>query len=315
MSSIDKWVSMEDLTNWEKLISLLYDLGIATIEQIEVLTGWDRFRINAAIKDIRNRVPIPARLQHDRKILRQAKRGQIQMTAEDRSKLEAVIKDRQDKIEREREKWIIAYLSGKNGIKYYTLGSEGIKYACSMRQEPFQKWKITPRTQANHFSGINDILVRIRKAGIKEQEWLCGRETEQELYYYFNRYKKKSKLPAKTRLYCRPDAYLKLEEGFHFFVEYDAGTESVAKLKKRFENYLKLYQALAEVDASMMPAVIWVTVSESRKKRIEEIAKEVQRDFLSDHAGEKVIVPVSVCFVAGNETKFFAGQLDPVPFW
>lgn len=315
MSSIDKFGSISQLANWERLIVLLYDLNIATKEQIAVITGWDQFRINAAIKEIRNRVEESARLKHDRQMLRKAKKGRISLSSEDIEKLEASIKDRRSKIEKEREKWLVSYQSSRNAIKYYSLGEKGIQYACSLLQEQYQRWKITPKSQFIHYSGINDILVRLRLAGIKEEEWLNSRGTEQELYYYFDRFKRSKKLPPKTRLYCRPDAYLKLEENFHFFIEYDAGTESTARLKKRFTNYLKLYQALAEVEGSLMPAVIWVTVSKPRKKRIEEIAKEVKRDFISDHAGENVIVPASVCFVAGDETKFFTGQLDPVTFW
>jgi len=30
-----------------------------------------------------------------------------------------------------------------------------------------------------------------------EKDWLCGRETERELYYYFNRFKKQNGLSRK----------------------------------------------------------------------------------------------------------------------
>lgn len=318
MSRIDKWINekeMPNLSNAERLIALLYDLGIASLDQLIILTGWNAQKINQALHDIRNRVPIPATFKRDKKILAMCKKGEIKLSETERLKLEASLKDKKAKLDKEREKWLVAYQAHKTAKAYYTLGAEGIRYATLMRREPFTKWKITPRQQANHYHGINEILVRLRKAGIKENDWLCGREAEQELYYYFNRYKKRKKLPAKTKLYYRPDAYLVLDHQHDFFIEYDTSSESPSKLKRRFQNCLKLYQALKEVEAKLMPPIVWVTVRESRKRRIEEIAQEVLVDYKQDHDGENIIVPPSVCFVEGEDTKFFAGQIDPKPFW
>lgn len=319
MSRIDKWVDeneMPNLSNAERLIALLYDLGIASLDQLVTLTNWNAQKVNQALHDIRNRVPIPEMFKRDKKILAMSKKkGEIKLSEAERLKLEASIKDRKVKLDQEREKWLVSYQAHKTANAYYTLGVEGIRYATAMRHEPFSKWKVTPRQQTNHYYGLNEILVRLRKAGVKEQDWLCGRETEQELYYYFNRYKKRKKLPSKTKLYYRPDAYLVLNNQHQFFIEYDTGSESPAKLKRRFINCLKLYQALAEIKAKLMPPIVWVTVRETRKKLIEEIAKEVRQDYIADNKGQKIITPASVCFVEGEDTEFFAGEIDPKPFW
>jgi len=107
-----------------------------------------------------------------------------------------------------------------------------------------------------------------------------------------------------------------LDDQHQFFIEYDTGSESPARLRQRFANCLRLYQALDEVKANkIMLPVVWVTIRDSRKKRIEEIAQEVLEDYKQDHKEENIIVPPSVCFVEGEDTKFFAGQIDPKPFW
>ena len=307
---------MENLARYERLIALLYDLGVATLDQLLVLTGWTRAQINHALNDIRNMVPTPERLKYDQQILKQAKAGEITMDKLDLLKLEASIKDKKAALNKAREEWLVTYQAEKNGKAFYTLGSKGTQYATLMREEPFKKWKMAPKQQTNHYYGVNQILVRLRRMGILEKDWLCGRETERELYYYFNRYKKKNGLSSKTTLYFRPDACLILDDHHSFFIEYDTGSESPARLRQRFANCLRLYQALDEVKANkIMLPIVWVTVRESRKKRIEEVAQEVLQDYKQDHDGENIIVPPSVCFVEGEDTKFFAGQIDPKPFW
>lgn len=319
MSSISRWVDETETPNLvksDRLIALIYELSITTKEQLVTLTGWSEQQVVSALKSIRNKVRTPERLKLDRQTLRRARNGELKMSESELAKLQASVADRLMQLDEQRDKWLTIYRPDRKK-SYYTLGAIGMEYACAMNGEPPSKWKVKPKNQMNHFVGVNEILCRLRRAGIREDEWFGGKETAQELYYHFERYKRKHKSARKDTLYCRPDAYIRLDNGEDFFIEYDTGHERSPRLRKRFTNYLKLYRALADVDASLQPPTLWIVRNERRKQTIEQIAKEVLSDWKKDDPNFKIkTLPSFSCLIEGSQDiDFFLGKYEPIPFW
>ena len=319
MNNLKRWIDQNEmpfLTNFDRLVSVLYILGIATREQLSIILGWTENQVHKTLQQIRKRVEMPAKLRQEKDRLERAKRGELQLDEVEFSTLRAVVREKTKKLEAERDKWLTIYRPVKNSIAFYTLGQYGVEHACSLREEPFQRWKISPLSQIHHFTGVVDILVRYRKAGLEEADWLSAKEVERELYYYWGRYQRKTKKSKKERLPCKPDAYIQLQGGEEFFLEYDTGTESTAKLRSRFQGYLKLYEALGEVEAyHMCLPVIWIVRNKNRIQKIEQVAQEVMEDWQADRPGREILAPNSTCLVEGEETKFFCGEIEPKPFW
>lgn len=317
--SITRWIDENETPNLvsaDRLIALIYDLGITTKEQLVTLTGWPEQRVVSAIKAIRNKVRMPERLKLDQRLLRRVESEEIKMDESDYAKLQASVADRLYKLESQRDKWLVIYRPDRNRESYYTLGAIGVEYACAMHEEPSSRWKIKPKNQMNHFVGVNEILCRLRRIGIQEEEWFGGKETAQELYYHFERFKRKHKSARKDTLYWRPDAYLRLPNGEDYFLEFDTGHERSSRLRKRFTNCLKLYHALADVDASLQPPTVWVVRSKQRKETIERIGKEVLEDWRVDNPSFDIErLPSALCLIEGQDTDFFLGKFEPVPFW
>jgi hypothetical protein len=313
MSSIAKWVDeLPHLRNDERLISVLFTLGIATKEQLEIIMGWSGLKIRDCIAKIRNTVPIPEYHRKQKQLLEQAKKDPSLLTNVEYQKLEMkVIKDIA-KLEKARDGWIKAIRPfGIKGVSYYTLGESGIDTARTIRREAYtkKKFKDNPKSQIDHFYGVNEVLCRLRRKGIMETDWLSGQEvTSGDLYYYWNRENAGSPMPYK------PDALLQMDED-KFYIEFDTGSESNGRLRGRLYNCLKLYNQITDPHKDRLPnEIIWNVGTEKRKQRIEQIAKEVLQDFMSEH-GRNIRVPTSYCFVGEDDTRFLLGEIEAVPFW
>ena len=315
MSNLARWIDeLPHLRNDERLISILYTLGIGTKEQIEVITGWSGLKIRDLVAKIRNNVPIPEYHHKQKQLLAQAKKDKSLISDVEYQNLEMkVIKDIA-KIERARDGWITSIRPhGIKGVSYYTLGESGIDMARMIRREAYQKkkFKDNPKSQFDHFYGTNEVLCRVRRKGIMEIDWLSGQEMRKgDLHYYWNRENSGNPIPYK------PDAYIEMND--RYYVEFDTGSESNGKLRNRFNNCLKLYNLITDTEKNRLPNnIIWVCRTEKRKHRIEQIAKEVLADSLelNNATIEDIRVPTSYCFIEGDDTKFLLGEIEAVPFW
>lgn len=318
MSNLRKWLDEKEMpmyTNAERLAAVLYTLGIASKDQLRILTNWTENQLNEAIRSLRGKVPFPEALRVERNRIKEMEKDKELRNSVEFVELKAKYTDKYKRIEEERDKWLVVIRPKMNSSTYYTLGEKGTKLACDIRFEPYSRWKVVPRVQIRHFTGINDVLCRIRQAGVLEADWLCGREAERELYYYWNRYVKRPGFTEKgydKKLTCKPDAYLELEDQ-RYYIEFDAGTESRGKLRDRFYNYLKLWNTVNEA----LPAetVIWVCTNERRKNQIIDAANTAFDHYCQDYVIDSPVVPKSFVFVEGEETDFLLGKTEAEPFW
>jgi hypothetical protein len=312
MSNLARWIDeLPHLRNDERLISILFTLGIGTKEQLEVLTGWSGLKIRDLIAKIRNTVPIPEYHHKQKQLLSQAKKDRSLLSDLEYQKLEMkVIKD-VAKIEKARDSWIKSVRPhGSKGVSYYTLGENGLDMALTIRREayPNKRFKDHPKSQTDHFYGVNEILCRLRRKGVIEMDWMSGKEVGKgDLHYYWNRENRGTPIPYK------PDAYIEMND--RYYLEFDTGSESNGRLRNRFNNCLKLYNFVTDTELNRLPNnIIWVCRTERRKQRIEQLAKEVLAD-TTDLNGDDIRVPISYCFIEGDDTKFLLGEIEGVPFW
>jgi hypothetical protein len=116
----------------------------------------------------------------------------------------------------------------------------------------------------------------LQKSGGAIQTWL----TEREACYRFD--------CTGSKLLLTPDSYclwvLGCEEG-SFFLEWDRGTESLARLREKFVRYAEYYAARAYHmhlgDIGLRPRVLLVVVDQRRARRVANwIARERDGDLL-----------------------------------
>jgi hypothetical protein len=337
MSSINRWLNeMPSLKNKERLLCILYTLGVATREQLEVITGWTAIKVRDRIKELRDQVPIPEYHRLQKQMLEQAKK-ENNITELDLQKLEAKVAKTTVNIEKKRSDWVtILQPNGAKGISYYTLGHDGIVLAKEIRREYIKQGaKQKAKTQTDHFYGTNEVLCRLRRKECIEDDWMSSGEAQQDLHYYWNREHAGKKIPY------RPDALLRLDDD-RYYIEFDTGSESNGRLRGRFNNCLKLYNHVTDLKRDRLPnEIIWVCRTAKRKERIEQIAKEIVEDYKTDQM-KKIVkdvendasfsstkekqqeinkrfaairVPTSYCFLEGEDTDFLLGETEATPFW
>jgi hypothetical protein len=193
---------------------------------------------------------------------------------------------------------------------YYTLGTEGLKYCGRLLQKRFDSRQIAEATAQNtHLLGLNEILVRLVKAGVNRRQivWLATREASDFLYRLL-----RIKKEIKRRGILRPDARLVLGNQA-FWVEYDNGTEGPLELERKMVEYIDTLEELREewvdphgqrrppIDVS---PVVWVARDEQRRHYLEGIWRSL---VLLRYVGQWV--PEMHFFSPGQDTLFFLEEV------
>lgn len=272
------------LTKKDRMILLIYLLGITNRDQLQTISGWTKEQI----KDT---------LQHIRKT---------------------------EKTEKKRDEWLMFWQAKSKGSMLYRLGQSGIEHALALRDEsPGQgKRKKRPHKKGQwaHFLAVNDVLCRLIQHNINFHDFLTGKE----VLSYLNRetrvleYNNNNLLQPerRTHLPFRPDGMVMIDEQEAFYLEADTGTESETRWVSKLENYVTGYtNAKINDQTDILHPVICIVPTERRKQTIirwcqHYYEKHIESGLLSD-----VSYPKMYCFVAGEETDFFAGKRRDEPFW
>lgn len=98
----------------------------------------------------------------------------------------------------------------------------------------------------------------------------------------------------------RPDLCLEIGEN-SFWIEYDTANESPNKIKAKYRRYYRAFNQLAETSSSRKP-IIWVTTSQGRVKRMRHWLQMVKREL--EFREMKNPPPEMFFFVEGEETKY-----------
>lgn len=266
-----------ELKNDERMMGLLYHLGIADMDDLERITGWTRFSIQQAIKTARQR----------------ANRRVGQGTSP---------KDVQEQRRKERDQWIRIQRKAHNGPNIYSLGRKGFQYICEYLGEPVGNRR-PPTTQVQHFKGINQILIRLLERGMRPvwystreaTSWMVNSLKRRDIIYDSanDRYIIQSKRSQWT---INPDALVQFEDGRTFVIEYETGTTRGIKQEQKFMGYLDL---VLEENVKI-PPVVFVTP----KANVEKLERSMERALSrEEYQGMTGRVDFFI-FEEGEETDF-----------
>jgi hypothetical protein len=140
---IFRWLDHPSFHRDEQLIAILYDLGMASKRQLQVITGWHPLTLKDRLRLIR-------------------KRGETL---------------------KEKDLWLKTYsIPGQIRDVAYSLGRLGMEYAQEMALE-LHRVREAPQSQIAHYIGINDIVVRLLEQGISRDRiaWLSSTEATEVL--------------------------------------------------------------------------------------------------------------------------------------
>lgn len=272
------------LTKRDRMILLIYLLGITNQKQLQIISGWTQTQI----KDT---------LQHIRK---------------------------KEKTPKKRDEWLMFWREKENEGMLYRLGQVGLERALALRDEYIgqgRKKKRPHKTgQWAHFLAVNDILCRLIQNNINFHDFLTGKE----VLSYLNRetrvlgYNENNLLQSENRTHLpfRPDGMVVINENKRYYLEADTGSETETRWVSKLQNYVTGYtNAKTNDQTSILLPVVCTVPTERRKQKIIRWSnhfyeKHIESGLLSD-----VSYPKMYCFVGGEETDFFSGTRLEEPFW
>ena len=273
-----------ELKNDERVMGLLYHLGIADMDDLERITGWTRFSIQEAIKQARKR----------------ANRYVGQGTAP---------KDVQEQRRKERDQWVRIQKTKKGGPNVYSLGRKGFQYILEYLGEPVGNRR-PPTTQVRHFKGINQILIRLLERGERPvwystreaTSWMINSLKRRDVVYDAanDRYIIQSKRSPWT---INPDALVQFEDGRTFVIEYETGTTRGPKQEQKFMGYLDLVLE----ENVQIPPVVFVTPKANVEKLERAMERALSREEYREMSGEVEFF----IFEEGEETEFLLSGEAP----
>jgi len=213
------------LSMTDRMVLVLFDLGICTREQIQAITGWSKDRIMGAIQRIRDNA---------------------KETGDDP------------------DQWVRSWRPIQNKPSVYALGDLGIAHARALRGETTNGNGRPLTGHVYHFLGLNQVLVRLIQSGLEVEEWLSGKESASWVYHSLLERTEPGEQPTAQKTPLRPDAMvtvIRKKQPETYMIEYDVGTEPTPRLEEKFHRYL----ALASMLEDEMYPILFVTVSEKRR--------------------------------------------------
>lgn len=204
---IFQWVDHPNLKLADRLLCLIFDLGMATKEQLLTITKWESRSLDYAFVMVR-------KMEKE--------------TGEDVALIQTkYLPRRPNKI--------------KTAI--YALTTHGIRYVQSIMELQGDKVKEAPAGQLVHYAGINNILCRcIEHSGVIS--WQSSYEIADLMIM---RWQEKIGEGLNRRNIIRPDGGIRVGTPSNFldlYVEFDNDTEGPRQIETKFKRYVDLYRDL-----------------------------------------------------------------------
>jgi len=221
---IFNWIENDSLRREEQLMNVLYDCGMATFEQLKIITGWKERNLREHISTLQKR-------------------------------------NKRDAIDQDEQPWIQVHyaarlLHGSKKAAIYTLGKSGMLHVHQIREDD-RKIRETPLGQMVHFFKTNEILVRALKAfDRKFIRWYSSYEATDLLIIAWNQKAKGQKLDRRNAI--RPDGRLVIQDQ-SYYIEFDNGTEGPRQLERKFHGYVEMMEVIQDTTP-----IIWVTNDSKR---------------------------------------------------
>ncbi|MBD1373845.1 replication-relaxation family protein [Hazenella sp. IB182357] len=257
------------LSQTDRLIGVMFDLGITTKTQLSVIMGWNATRVRSTINNIRQK---------------------------------AKPKDRDEWIQ-------AVGATGRGGEATYSLGALGLTHAYALLGEDKGSRVPVSGQIAHSLGINEILCRLIQQKGDRKGvQWFGTKQASQYVYHHMTKrkfdekrlhtgYSVKVQPPKKGRI--SPDALCGVNGVGSFFIEFDTGTKHGTKLEDQFHRY---FQLPSETNMKM-PTTIWVTVDEKRAKRLQEVYWNARSDYPKDYKFHEMQI-----FVAGAETSYMLGD-------
>lgn len=298
---IFKWVSHPDLSARERLMMIMFEMGMATLEDLSIVTGHSESYVFHLYKQIRYRPTKEAVEQLNREL----QKVRCSKSMDDVQK-KARTKEIKQQIENLRAEWALSYRQavGTRGSsrRLYALGPKGIEY-CMTLMHNNGSWQIK-ESQKKHYDGVNKILTRlISTFGRDRLSWYYSAEATDILLQVWEVIRQKSweqnpKLALKEkRKMIRPDALCGIDDD-HYWIEFDNDTEKNKQLINKMRGYKETIGVKQARNINF--PVVWVTTNQRRKDKLEGIWEHVKINY---YPGEKM--PEMRFFVQGGERDWF----------
>ncbi len=267
------WVNHQQLKNYEKLICILYDCGMATVEQLMIVTGWGESLVRKNLMIISN------------------------------------MEDGKNK-----DKWLLKTASKRTIIgqpsQAYYLGPRGMKYALLINGNQTSS-RVSSPAQLHHYLRTLNIVIRLIEAGVSRDliTWNSPHECIAMVYSLWERRVRNLDFETLKKL-SRPDARLAIGDQA-YWIEFDNDTEGSRMLEKKFQRYVNTiapykFEHRIIHETPLKKPVLWVTISEKRRKFLENIwgavCKSIYRDYDEDQ------LPTMYFFVEAEETSYFENR-------
>jgi hypothetical protein len=298
---IFKWVYHTDLNARERLMMVMFEMGMATLKDLSIVMGYSEDYIFHLYKQIRYR-PTKEAVEQLNYELREIKASTSFTDIQKKEKAKEI----KQTIKNLRDEWAVSYRQavesrGSNN-RLYTLGPKGIEYCMTFMHER-GSWKIK-ESQKNHYDGVNKILTRlIQSFGRNRLKWYYSSEATDVLLRIWemikqDEWERNPKLARKEkREMIRPDG-LCLIDNTPYWIEFDNDTEKSKQLVEKMRSYRNAI-AVEEAESINYP-VIWVTTNPHRRDELNNIWEIVKEEYYS---GERV--PEMYFFVKEEETEWF----------
>ncbi len=296
------------LTKSERLMGVLFDLGMATADQLQVITGWSKRQLKDAREGIRSKGKSgepKAEEQLLNQMIRQVRSiadGEIPATEHQlqwiRNGLRALAKS-----EVKKDEWLRFYTTFQREVVIYTLGSQGNRYVADLLGRTLGSYRELSPGQRLHTVGTTEILVRLLRAGIRPQQWLNTRETTDRLKRIREQWNMEPDGQGSWEVkreyigpHILPDASVQIEDQW-YWIEYDRGSKTGEKIRDQLDQYIQLRAKLGKP----IDPVVWVTPN---VERTEELRDRIYPKVLAKYP-ESFPVPTMYFFTEGEETELF----------
>jgi len=277
------WIDHPSYRRDEQLMHILFECGMATFEQLHVITGWSKSNLRMQIKRLQGR----GKTESIRKGQVGGKSGEIDTNKPGEPPKHCNL-------------WITSYRLPRPYQKsqvVYALGQASLHYVHEMRQEEHKKIKDPPFGQALHFIGTNQVLVRcLQTFGRDRVSWLSTQHITDLLLLSLQ--ESTNQTGGDRRHLIRPDARLTVGSN-HYYIEFDNDTEMPRQLERKFHRYVQILQATKD-----NTPILWITTNSKRQSYLRRNWEAIKRKY---YAGQPV--PDMYFFVQGDELGMLSAQL------
>lgn len=292
---LNEWLVHPHLRTSDKILMLLFEVGAARAEQLASLLDLKESSVQKKVFLIRKKGVSPQEELKVKRLKREIDKYRANLgeaDAETRSEYQRLCV----KHDQQKNEWIKIDTLAESGKSVYRLGIQGLNYVYEFMQRS-QRPQELGEGQLSHHVGLLDIFIRlIQRYGKDGFQWFSTWESTDFLFrnlelLYRDQWKRDpQRARNERREVIRPDARL-FSKSKAFWIENDNGSEWTRQLEDKMKEYVATLARIENQDP-----IVWVTVNEFRKKKLEQIWEYVRQDYKNP--------PKMYFFKAGEETDF-----------